>query len=78
MAKHDPQAETLIDFTCPACSHCWSRIFDIGSFIWTEITLAAKRLLRTVHTLARAYGWREADILALTDVRRTFYVEMVT
>jgi hypothetical protein len=78
MARHDPQAEVQIDFTCPVCGHSWSQLFDIAGFIWIEITTAAKRLLQAVHTLARAYGWCEADILALSAVRRAFYIEMVT
>ena len=78
MAEHDPQAEIQIALTCPACEHCWSQLFDISAFIWVEIAAYAKRLLRETHTLARAYGWREADILALSATRRAFYLEMVT
>ncbi len=47
-----------------------SRLLDIVTFLWEELTAQAKRLLREVHTLARAYGWREADILALSARRR--------
>lgn len=78
MAEHDPQADVQIDLNCPACGHCWSQLFDINAFIWVEIAACAKRLLREAHTLARAYGWREADILALSAARRAFYLEMVT
>jgi len=51
--------------------------FDIASFFWAEICVQAKRLLREVHTLARAYGWREMDILSMSPARRQFYLEMV-
>lgn len=78
MSEWDPQAEVLLDLTCPACGHRWKTIFDIVSFFWTEICVQAKRLLREVHTLAQAYGWREADILSMSAVRRQFYLEMVT
>ena len=78
MAECDPQAEVLIDMECPDCGHRWQMLFDIAAFLWTEIAVAAKRLLREVHTLARAYGWREADILSLSAARRQFYIEMVT
>ena len=37
----------------------------------------AKRLLMDVHLLARAYGWSEAEVLALSPARRRFYLEMV-
>ena len=78
MAECDPQAEVLIDMECPDCGHRWQMLFDIAAFLWTEIAVAAKRLLREVHTLARAYGWREVDILSLSAARRQFYIEMVT
>ncbi|MBZ0170220.1 hypothetical protein MELA_00257 [Candidatus Methylomirabilis lanthanidiphila] len=72
----DPQAHLLISLTCPACSHCWEGLFDIVSFLWAEVNAWAERTLRAVHLLARAYGWREADILAMSPTRRQIYLEM--
>jgi|SRR5215469_241451 len=76
MAAADPQAETLIDLTCCACRHGWQVVLDIENFLWVKISTLARRLLRDVHALARAYGWREHDILALSSVRRQAYLEM--
>ncbi len=73
----DPQAEIRIDLTCPQCSHKWDVLFDIASFLWTEINHWAERTLRTVHKLARAYGWSERDILNLSPVRRQLYLGLV-
>jgi hypothetical protein len=78
MAECDPQAEVLLDLCCPTCEHRWQVLFDIVAFFWAELATQAKRLLREVHTLARAYGWREADILSMSARRRQFYLEMVT
>jgi hypothetical protein len=78
MVEHDPRAEMRLAMHCHACQHSWSTIFDIVSFFWTEIEASAKRLLREVHTLAKAYGWREADILALSSARRQCYLELVS
>lgn len=78
MIECDPQAEVLLDLDCPACGHSWLVVFDIASFLWSEVSALAKRLLRDVHSLARAYGWSESDILSMSDVRRQFYLEMVT
>ena len=75
MVEHDPQAEVLMPLTCPNCEHSWHSLFDIVSFFWTELTSQAKQLLQEVHVLARFYGWREADILAMTTVRRRFYLD---
>ncbi|WP_413167483.1 hypothetical protein ACL6C3_12480 [Capilliphycus salinus ALCB114379] len=78
MAECDPQAEVLFDLNCPACSHSWQVLFDIVTFFWKELSVEAKRLLREVHQLARFYGWREADILSMSAVRRQFYLDMVS
>ncbi|HEX6288333.1 MAG TPA: hypothetical protein VFZ66_04040 [Herpetosiphonaceae bacterium] len=78
MTKHDPLAEVLLDLTCPACQSRWQALFDIGAFLWSELAATARRLLREIHTLARAYGWREADILALSATRRQSYLELVS
>ena len=77
MAERDPQAEILLDLVCPACDRRWQAPFDIVLFFWEEIVAAARRLLRDVHALARAYGWREADVLAMSARRRQAYLELV-
>lgn len=73
----DPQAEIQIELTCPECSHRWEILFDIASFLWSEINGWAERTLRTVHQLAGAYGWSEQEILKLSPVRRQLYLGMV-
>jgi hypothetical protein len=77
MAEADPNADLRLALTCPACSHGWQAGFDIAAFFWEELHAWARGLLQEVHTLARAYGWREADILALSPTRRRFYLELV-
>lgn len=77
LAECDPQAEVLIDLACPACEFKRRIPFDIVSFIYTEISVQARRLLHEVHTLARAYAWREADILTMSARRRQYYLEML-
>jgi hypothetical protein len=78
MERADPQANLLIGLTCPACGHCWEGLFDIVSFLWAELNNWAERMLRAVHLLARVYGWREADILAMSPTRRRIYLEMAS
>ena len=77
MAGADPLADIQLDLVCPACTHQWRSHFDIVSFFWSEIHAWAIRTLREVHLLASAYGWREADILTMSDYRRQLYLEMV-
>jgi len=78
MAAADPQADLQIALICPACGHRWSIIFDIVSFLWSEIDAWAMRLLHDVHVLAHAYGWSEAAILLLSPQRRQIYLTMAT
>ena len=77
MAEADPQADVQLDLACPQCEHRWQTPLDIVSFFWSEINAWALRILNDVHVLASAYGWREADILALTPARREAYLELV-
>jgi uncharacterized protein YbaR (Trm112 family) len=77
LAEADPLADIQLSLTCPSCEHRWRVLFDIVSFLWTEIEVWAWRILSDVHTLARAYGWSERDILTLSPTRRQFYLEMV-
>ena len=76
MAAADPQANIDIGMTCAGCDHHWACAFDIASFLWREIDAWARRTLRDVHTLARAYAWSEQDILALSPTRRQVYLEL--
>jgi hypothetical protein len=77
MGKADPLADVQIALACPQCQHAWPTPFDIVSFFWTEIQAWANRLLREVHSLASAYGWREAEVLALSPWRRQAYLELI-
>ncbi len=76
MAELDPQAEVRMDLRCPVCGETWEGIFDIADFLWTQIGVAARRLIRDVDLLARRYGWSEPEILALSAVRRQAYLEL--
>ena len=77
MAELDPQGDVQLALNCPGCSHRWETPLDIASYLWAEIQTWAVRMLRDVHALASAYGWREADILSLSPWRRQVYLEMI-
>jgi hypothetical protein len=76
MAQADRQADLQFALDCPECQHHWQIGFDIVSFLWREIDGWARRTLEEVHQLASAYGWREADILAMSPWRRHYYLEL--
>ena len=77
-AECDPLAELTLNLTCPGCTNQWQAAFDIAAFFWQEIDTVAKRLLREVAGLARAFGWREADILAMSGTRRQYYLDLIS
>jgi hypothetical protein len=52
-------------------------LFDIATFFWAEVSAHARRLIRDVHALARAYGWREVEILSMSGWRRERYLEQL-
>jgi hypothetical protein len=72
----DPAATVEFDLSCPDCAHVWSAPLDIAESLWGEIRGSAERLLLEVDALARAYGWTEADVLALSPTRRAAYLQM--
>jgi len=77
IARADPQADVQVDLTCPCCSHEWQAGFDIVSYLWSELHARATNLLREIHLLASAYGWRESEILSMSARRRESYVEIL-
>ncbi len=76
MAQADPQAEVHLALSCPACGHEWLAMFDVAAYLWAEVDAWARRTLGEVHALARAYGWSEAEILALSPYRRQWYLAL--
>lgn len=77
MAQLDSQGDVQIMLTCPTCTHQWLTTLDIVRFFWSELDAWAIRILHDVHSLASAYGWREADILAMSPWRRQVYLELI-
>jgi hypothetical protein len=77
MDRLDPQGNVRLSVSCPRCGNGWQALFDICSYLRSELDSWARRLLWEVHLLASAYGWRESDTLALSPRRRRLYVQMV-
>jgi hypothetical protein len=77
LGESESCADIFFALRCAACGHDWQLAFDIVAFLWNEISSLAKRYLCEVHALAWAYGWSEADILAMSPARRRFYLERV-
>lgn len=78
MAAADPLAEVLVDLACPVCATSFVADLDLGAFVWAELSARARRLMREVDVLARAYGWSEAEALELPEARRAAYLELAS
>lgn len=77
MAARDPLSHLTIPLACAACEHVWAATLQIVPFLWRELERKARHLLEDVVILARAYGWRESEILQLGPERRKFYLDSV-
>ncbi len=76
LAAADPQAAIDLALECPACATRFAAAFDIAGWLVAEVHVWAQRMLGEVAILARAFGWREADVLALGPARRRAYLEL--
>jgi hypothetical protein len=74
LAESDPGAQTALRVRCP-CGSEWAAELDIRDVVWSDLTDWVGRTLTEVHQLARAYGWSEAEILAMSGWRRRWYLE---
>jgi hypothetical protein len=77
MAEADPQAELIIELTCPECGESRPRGFDPGGYLFAELEDRVETLEREIHGLARGYGWSEEQILALPKARRQRYLTLI-
>ncbi|MEU1336953.1 hypothetical protein [Streptomyces sp. NPDC005827] len=72
----DPGADLTLNVACPECDAATRAELDIASYLWTELDSWARDVLLDVHLLATAYGWSEPEILALSPLRRRYYLEL--
>lgn len=72
----EAEGELHTKLRCPACSRSWTETLDFVALIWPEVDAAARQLLGDVADLARAFGWTERDVLALSPARRQAYLRL--
>jgi hypothetical protein len=77
MEELEPGASVGFNVTCPECAAQWTAPMDVGEVLWAELESRAERILLDVDVLARAYGWTEPEVLALSPTRRAAYLQLV-
>jgi hypothetical protein len=77
LAAMAPRLESFVGGTCPSCGQEVSLRFDPVSYTLTELRDSFSGLYLETHLLASAYGWQEAEILALPRHRRRRYAALV-
>jgi hypothetical protein len=77
LCELDPQADLLLDLTCPSCKHRFEAPFFPEDFLLREIDARRSQLEMEVHWLAFNYGWSEKAILSLPISKRKRYVELI-
>jgi hypothetical protein len=70
-------AAIVVRVTCPECGAAVAAPLDVGILLAERVARAAAEALGEVAELAAAFGWSEAEVLALTPLRRRAYVELV-
>ncbi|MGH7369592.1 MAG: hypothetical protein ACREIN_01735 [Candidatus Methylomirabilaceae bacterium] len=78
MADLDPQAELLLNLTCPSCGTPSSVTFDAADYFFRELSGRQQHLYREVHLLAFHYHWSEAEIMAMTGAKRRLYLGLLS
>ena len=76
VAAADPAADIAFAMACPDCGAEVRAQLDIATYLWDELDSWARTTLADVHALASSYGWTEPDVLALSPLRRRYYLEL--
>jgi len=76
IALADPLTGFEVELECTNCGTRCPETFDIVSAFWKEIEVRADRTAREIDALAEAYGWTEAEVLALSPSRRARYLAL--
>ena len=69
-------ASVLLRMRCPGCGEDITAPLDPGTLLWERVEATVPRLLAEVAALARAFGWAEDAVLALSTARRRAYLDL--
>jgi len=77
MAALDPQAEVLLNLSCPECEAGFIVPFDVTNYVCTELAADEREFYGEVHALSFYYHWSEDDVLGLSRRKRHIYLDLL-
>jgi hypothetical protein len=75
--ERHPLLAPRVEVGCASCDATFDAGLDVAELAWASVSTAATRLLDEVAHLARAYGWSEAEVLAVPRARRAVYRRLI-
>jgi hypothetical protein len=70
-------AAVVVTAPCPGCGAAVRVDVDPAELLWQRLRAEVPAVLAAVADLAAAFGWSEADVLALSPARRAAYLDLV-
>lgn len=77
VAAMDPLVAFAVSCRCPACGADTDVGVDLEALALRRLSARQRALLHEVHRFACAYGWTEAETLAVPSARRARYLELI-
>ena len=77
MQDGDPLVNFSLELVCPHCESHSEFEIDLQALAIERLERCQRRLLATVHRLAKHYHWSEQQIFAVPAWRRTHYLKML-
>ena len=77
LEQHDDLMTLEINTSCPACGADLLIDLDLEEKLLEILSTEHKLLLKQIHRLALAYHWSEADIVAMPNKRRQYYLAQI-
>jgi len=77
LAEFDPLTCFSVLTTCPECDAECAIPVDLEAHVLGLLAGEQTRLFHEIDILARRYGWRDTDILAMPASRRSAYIRIV-
>ena len=74
LEAREAAGELGVSLACADCGASWAESLDVAGHLWAEMATAARRVMAEVAEMAAAFGWSEAEILAMSEARRRTYL----